>query len=947
MSGAPIHWRGRWIWAEGELPSRNAFVAFRRRFPCEGGPATLHVTADSRYVAWFNGVWLGSGPVRCWPGHWRYDTYDLTPWLRKDDNVLAVLVNHYGEGTFQYIAGPPGLLAQIEMPGATIMTSPSWRAAAAPGYVTAAPRISVQEAFEEQFDARQAEPWTQLDFDDRSWPAAVDLRGPYAGPHFGLAPRDIPFLTQEPVLPKRLVSVEAVRSVPYRFTIYAKPYVAPSDHSSNFVFAHYYLATQVWSRRNARVTFHIPHKHPGPLKVNGKLAEGDRATLKAGWNTLVARADAHHLPEFVIALDGPPGLRFSAWGDVLFGTPWAVVGPFELREDQKRQAAEHMDASAVLVGPMSNTATCEAGEAFWESCDVAAQHPHRYFQGVRPEHLPEANAFVQAATDRVVPGDVRVENADGLGSGSDWTTVHPTADGSDVRLLLDFGHELIGPHAFEVAAPEGTILDFHNFEFIQPDGRHNLAEGMNNSLRYICREGIQSYRSIVRRGFQYSYLILRNMTGPVKLRGVHALFSSYPQSRRGSFACSDAQLDRIWQAGALTLRCCAEDTYTDCPTYEQTHWVGDARNEALIDWAVNGDPRLWFHCLEQTGHSLDRSAVTESHVPSAWQNVLTAWSLLWMRSCREYVLFTGDRERGLALLDFVRRNVEGLAKHINAQGLLDIRAWNMFDWAPMDTPSRGVVTHQNCQLVHALRDAAELATWLRKATLARSWRKMAAALSDAINAHLWSDEKQAYTDCLRDGKHSPVFSQQTQTAAYIAGVARGARGRRCWEIVQTPPEGFVRAGSPFFEFFLLEGYLREGRHQDFLDTVRRDWGRMIDLGATTFWETWSSTSDRLTRSHCHAWSAAPTFFLSTHVLGVRPGGPGFEPVLVEPHPCGLTWCRGTMPTPRGDVEVQWENEDGKPFALRVRAPEALAIRAVLPREGTFLLNGRLQETGRG
>ena len=164
---------------------------------------------------------------------------------------------------------------------------------------------------------------------------------------------------------------------------------------------------------------------------------------------------------------------------------------------------------------------------------------------------------------------------------------------------------------------------------------------MNNSFRYICRDGRQSYQTYVRRGFQYTYLILRNMTGPVRLRRVEVLFNTYPQTRQGSFACSDARLDQIWQVGAHTLRCCAEDTYVDCPTYEQTHWVGDARNEALIDWAINGDPRLWYRCLEQTGQSLDRSPLTEGHVPSAWQNILPAWSFLWMRSCREYYLFTG------------------------------------------------------------------------------------------------------------------------------------------------------------------------------------------------------------------------------------------------------------------------------------------------------------------
>jgi hypothetical protein len=954
-----IHWRGRWIWTKEDVPKRNAFVGFRRRFEYEGGPATLHITADSRYVLYVNGTYLGQGPVRCWPGHWRYDTYDLTPWLQTGDNLIAVLVNHYGEGTFQYIAGPPGLLAQIEMAGRTIFTNRSWVATADPSYVSATPRISVQQGFEEQFDARRADAWTQLSYDDCPWPAAVDLRPAYDRWHRELAPRDLPFLTVEPVLPQRVVSVEAVRSIPHRFTIYAKPYIAPNDLSSNFVFAHYYLATQVWSPAEVEVTFPIPHKHAGPMKLNGQPVEGNRARLRAGWNSLVLMPHTHHLPEFVVCVDGPPELRFCATGERP-GSPWAIVGPLELRDEQRRQCESHMDTSAVAAEALFPGVACQLGEAFWESGDTAAVAHELFFQQVQPEHLPEADAFVQAYTDRVVPGEVKVENLDALVSGSGWLTVHPPADGGDARILLDFGHELIGCHRFEAIAPEGTILDFHNFEFIQPDGRHNFAEGMNNSSRYICRAGRQSYQSIVRRGLRYSYLILRNLTAPVQLRGVQALFSSYPQSRRGAFACSDAQLDRIWDAGALTLRCCAEDTYTDCPTYEQTHWVGDARNEALIDWAINGDPRLWFHCLEQAGHSLDRSPVTESHVPSAWQNILTAWSLLWMRSCREFVLFSGDRERGTQLLDFVRRNVEGLTKHIDEQGLLDIRAWNMFDWAPMDTPPHGVVTHQNCLLVHALRDAAEMAEWLNDAAPAASWRKMADALSVAINAHLWNDEKQAFTDCLREchcrlarqsevleehGRtsrpwHSPVFSQQTQTAAYTSGVAAGDRARRCWEIMRQPPEGFVRAGSPFFEFFLLEAYQREGEHQQFLDTIRRDWGRMIDLGATTFWETWTSQGERVTRSHCHAWSAAPTFFLSTHVLGVRPGGPGFQPTLIEPHPCDLTWCRGRMPTPAGDVEVRWENTPGQPFLLRVRAPETLDIIARLPREGTFILNGR-------
>ena len=114
----------------------------------------------------------------------------------------------------------------------------------------------------------------------------------------------------------------------------------------------------------------------------------------------------------------------------------------------------------------------------------------------------------------------------------------------------------------------------------------------------------------------------------MRFRNVEVLYNSYPQARRGSFHSADALLNRIWEVGADTLRACAEDTYTDCPSYEQTLWVGDARNEALIDWVINGDPRLWYRCLELAGESLHRSPLVESNVPSGWQNIIPAWAFL-------------------------------------------------------------------------------------------------------------------------------------------------------------------------------------------------------------------------------------------------------------------------------------------------------------------------------
>ncbi len=275
-----------------------------------------------------------------------------------------------------------------------------------------------------------------------------------------------------------------------------------------------------------------------------------------------------------------------------------------------------------------------------------------------------------------------------------------------------------------------------------------------------------------------------------------------------------------------------------------------------------------------------------------------------MRSCREYLLWTGDFAGAAELFPWVEKNVTGIRSHLNEQGLFEMQAWNLFDWAAMDTPTQGVVTHNNCFIVLALKECAELADWLNKRRVAAEFRELAGQIATAINRRLWDRKKSAYIDCIHaDGRRSDVFSQQTQTVALSAGVAKGAKARRCRQIVHTPPDGFVKAGSPFFEFFLLEVLAEEGREQDFLDVIRRDWGFMIEQGASTFWEMWSLKQGRLTRSHCHGWSSAPTFFLSTTVLGIMPLKPGCKEIRFDPHLGDLDFARGEVPTPYGTIGV--------------------------------------------
>jgi alpha-L-rhamnosidase len=81
---------------------------------------------------------------------------------------------------------------------------------------------------------------------------------------------------------------------------------------------------------------------------------------------------------------------------------------------------------------------------------------------------------------------------------------------------------------------------------------------------------------------------------------------------------------------------------------------------------------------------------------------------------------------------------------------------------------------------------------------------------------------------------------------------------------------------------------------------------MIDkYGLTTF----SEVLDRPgapTRSDCHAWSASPNYELFHTVLGVDSAAPHFSRVLVRPFLGPLKRASGSVPHPKGAIEVTLE-----------------------------------------
>jgi hypothetical protein len=111
---------------------------------------------------------------------------------------------------------------------------------------------------------------------------------------------------------------------------------------------------------------------------------------------------------------------------------------------------------------------------------------------------------------------------------------------------------------------------------------------------------------------------------------------------------------------------------------------------------------------------------------------------------------------------------------------------------------------------------------------------------------------------------------------------------------------------------------------------------MLEHGATTCWEIYASSNfnqgGMLTRSHCHAWSAAPGYFLGAYILGVRSVSVGWKDVVIKPQPCDLMWAKGTVPLPRGgNITVSWKiSRDLNSIQIRAESPKEVSVSFRLP-----------------
>nr|WP_237488017.1 alpha-L-rhamnosidase C-terminal domain-containing protein [Hufsiella arboris] len=494
-----------------------------------------------------------------------------------------------------------------------------------------------------------------------------------------------------------------------------------------------------------------------------------------------------------------------------------------------------------------------------------------------------------------------------------------------------------------VSGGRGSTIDIAYAESLLDSGLHKGDRNETKNRKLLGYHDVfipdgkpnRLFSTLWYRTYRYIELTVKTKEEALEINDFYGIFTAYPFQRKAEFNSEDTSLKNIWNVGWRTARLCANETYYDCPYYEQLQYIGDTRIQALISLYVTGDDRLMRNALQMFHYSQVAEGITQSRYPSAFPQMIPPFSLYWIDMVHDYHTFRNDTAFVKQFLPGIQNVLAWYEKYINSDSLLgNVPWWNFVDWA--SDFEKGVPTGNDdegsailtLQYVYALDRAADLFSFFKKPGEAQYYLSLAEKLRQSAKNTCLDNKRQLFADTPK----KTAFSQQVNILAVLTNTVPETQQKAIMEQILT--DTTLTPSSTYFKFYLFEALRKSGLGDKFLNSLD-SWKNMLAQNLTTFPE-----EENNTRSDCHAWSASPIIeFLST-VCGIEPSEAGFKTVKIEPNLGSLTSVNAKMPHPLGTIEVNLKRKASSGIQATVTLPEGLTGNFIWNNEKIALKQGK-------
>ena len=242
------------------------------------------------------------------------------------------------------------------------------------------------------------------------------------------------------------------------------------------------------------------------------------------------------------------------------------------------------------------------------------------------------------------------------------------------------------------------------------------------------------------------------------------------------------------EIGWRTARLCANETYMDCPYYEQLQYWGDTRIQAMITLYNTHDTCMVKNALEQGRQSIGADGITMGRYPTNSHQFISSFSLWWIGMGYDYWMYRGDEKYMKTLLPAYRTILAWYEQWLKPDYTLGhIPYWFFVDWAegfPNGEPLRekdGNSALQDLMYLITLESVAKMEKAFGLPAMGEYYANIASTLKSAIRRKYWDESRGLFADTY---KHK-TFSQHVNSLAVLADVVTGKDAKRVVRLMLT------------------------------------------------------------------------------------------------------------------------------------------------------------------
>lgn len=491
------------------------------------------------------------------------------------------------------------------------------------------------------------------------------------------------------------------------------------------------------------------------------------------------------------------------------------------------------------------------------------------------------------------------------------------------HFILDFGKEIAGGVRILTYAAQGNRRVRIRFgesisECCAEIGEDNATN--DHALRdFYVELSDLSDMTFGNTGFRF-VRIDTEQDSAIKFQAIVAATNIDSREYLGRFECDDPLLNEIWNTAAYTLRLCIQNGYLwDGVKRDRLVWVGDLYPMIHAAYCLYGD-------LPEIRNSL--LFAQQEGIPPKWMNNIPMYSFWWLINLAENCFHTGDKKFAQDKLPFIYAILHEIEKYVDENGETHFE-FNFIDWA---------MHYQEGEDEKKRQDEMVGTNALLRITLTETKRLLQVleedcSLCDRILSRL---------------NRKMLFVHSYKQAAAFA-VLSGTKSEQMRTVLK---DGGAKGVSTFMSYPIFTALTRYEEYEFNLKNIKEYYGKMLELGATTFWEDFDvAAAENMCRidklptvrekdfhrtfgkfcykgfrhSLCHGWSSGVIPYLAETVLGIKEIGDDGTEFEINAHLSHLKHVKGAYPTKYGNIEVKYLLQENGEYKITVNAPSGITI----------------------